>query len=270
MDAIVIGPLALPAGALVVVIGLIAAIIAASRLSHGEDDVIDGTLYLMVAVALIAARVSFVIRYPEQFKGPLAMLDVRDGGWWWPGALIGALLALLLVLWRHPDQKRPLLGSTGISLATMAITIAVLKFCSPTHPPLPKTPLYTLDGRTATLADSASGATVVNLWASWCAPCVREMSVLARAEQQYPNVRFLLINEGEEIEEIQHFLDHSGLKFHYILRDPRQTLNLYSGNRGLPLTLLFDAQGNEVARHLGPLNPDGLRHFLAQLPEARP
>ncbi|WP_231880437.1 prolipoprotein diacylglyceryl transferase family protein, partial [Alcanivorax sp. HI0083] len=87
MDAVIIGPLALPAGTFVVLTGFFAASLT-SLWWQRRGQRIEATLWLIAITAVLGARLAFVWRYQNQYDSWLAMLDIRDGGWWWPGALV--------------------------------------------------------------------------------------------------------------------------------------------------------------------------------------
>src|SRR3546814_14561413 len=61
---------------------------------------------------------------------------------------------------------------------------------------------------------------VLNLWATWCPPCRREMPVLEQAQGRYPGVVFVLVNQGEDRGTIHRYLDRAGLDLDHVLLDP--------------------------------------------------
>lgn len=262
MDAVIIGPLALPAGTFVVLIGFFAASLT-SLWWQRRGQPIEATLWLIAITAVLGARLAFVLRYHSQYESWVAMLDIRDGGWWWSGALV-ALPVLAISLYRQPGIRAALVSASAAALLSMTLTFAALEALSPTPSPLPEVSLYNLQGDATTLKAASNGVTLVNLWATWCPPCRREMPVLEAGQQRYPDVRFILANQGENPQQVRQYLTEGQLHFEHLLLDPHADLGRYAGNRGLPLTLLFDHQGQEVGRHFGPLSEASLHHFLSQ------
>src|SRR3546814_7473677 len=61
---------------------------------------------------------------------------------------------------------------------------------------------------------------VVNLWATWCPPCRREMPVLAKAQEERGDVTFVFVNQGESESEIRDYLRESHLQLSNVLLDP--------------------------------------------------
>lgn len=132
--------------------------------------------------------------------------------------------------------------------------------------PLPDLVLSRLDGATIQLADQTGRPLVVNLWATWCPPCRREMPVLDEALQRHPGVQFVLINQGEDGAEVAAFLQEHGLASEPVLLDPHSQAMQQTGARVLPTTLFFDRQGRHVHTHTGELTRASLastlqRHF---------
>jgi thiol-disulfide isomerase/thioredoxin len=84
---------------------------------------------------------------------------------------------------------------------------------------------------------------VVNLWATWCPPCRREMPVLAKAQQQIPGACFVFVDQGEVAFTVQKFLNTSQLVFANVLLDPGKKLGEQLGPMALPTTLFYDASG---------------------------
>jgi thiol-disulfide isomerase/thioredoxin len=146
-----------------------------------------------------------------------------------------------------------------------------LLLSSPSHPPLPSLPMTALaSGAPVDLTQVAPGQPlVVNLWATWCAPCRREMPVLAAAQQdeaaQQTGVRILFVNQGDDEAAIRRFLTEHGWALRDVLLDRGSSLGPAVGSQGLPTTLFYDAQGRQVAAHMGVLNAAALELQLRQL-----
>src|SRR3546814_10975536 len=84
---------------------------------------------------------------------------------------------------------------------------------------------------------------VLNLWATLCPPCRREMPVLDEAQGRYPGIAFVLVNQGEDRGTIHRYLDRAGLALDHVLLDPHSQAMLETNTRGLPTTLFFHAEG---------------------------
>lgn len=99
--------------------------------------------------------------------------------------------------------------------------------------------------------------TIVNFWASWCAPCREEMPSLNRAWEKVKDdgVQMLAINIGDTDANLHRFLAEVPIDF-TVLRatDPKELSNW--GVRGLPTTLVVDANANIVMELVGPAEWD--------------
>ncbi len=124
-------------------------------------------------------------------------------------------------------------------------------------PPTPDAVFYDAEGAEATLADFEGQFLVVNLWATWCAPCVAELPALARAQEALSedNVLILPIDmEKKGAEEISAFLSDNGagilptyIDFDYAIMQAFEAFAY-----GLPYTIFIDASGRQVASASGP------------------
>ncbi|MGV8189993.1 TlpA family protein disulfide reductase, partial [Pseudomonas aeruginosa] len=82
---------------------------------------------------------------------------------------------------------------------------------------LPELSLRNAAGESVQLADFRGRPLVINLWASWCPPCRREMPVLQQAQAENPDVVFLFANQGESAETVRHFLQGENLRLDNLL-----------------------------------------------------
>ena len=93
---------------------------------------------------------------------------------------------------------------------------------------------------------------VLNFWATWCAPCRVEMPSLLRLQQAMPEIAVLPVATGRNaVEGIERFYEEAGVQALPILRDPKSKLARPMGVMGLPVTVILNPQGQEVARLIG-------------------
>lgn len=214
-------------------------------------------------VGLIAARVGYIMLWwAEYVVAPWSMLAIGDGGFaWWAGLPA----AVLFVSWRTRRRhvlRRPVLVGIAAGMLVWAAASTVPDLLRQSAPPLPDITLADLEGAPVQLGEYRGRPVVVNLWASWCPPCRAEMPVIAHAQAAFPDVSFVLVNQGEDVQTIRRFLEHEGLNLSDVLLDPSSRTMEAVGTRGLPTTLFFDAEGRLVDSHMGELTRASLGDTL--------
>jgi thiol-disulfide isomerase/thioredoxin len=119
-------------------------------------------------------------------------------------------------------------------------------------------PLRFLDGegRPADLAQLRGKVVLLNIWATWCAPCVREMPSLDRLQAllgaEGLHVLALSIDKGAPaLPAVQAFYASHGLRHLRVYNDPEGDAGFDLGVPGVPVTLLLDRQGRELGRVTG-------------------
>lgn len=145
------------------------------------------------------------------------------------------------------------LASAGAALAQAPVVTGEPK-------PLPELRFLDMAGAEAGLADFRGQVVVLNLWATWCAPCREEMPSLDRLAGMFPGEPFRVVALSVDRagpERVQQFLDEVGARGLAVYRDPKAAATRTLKVPGLPATLLVDKAGREVGRVLGIARWDG-------------
>jgi len=265
-NALVLGPLALPYTLLLLFTAVGATLIVGNHLARKVGVDLEATLWKTLAVGLLVARAAFVWEFRSvYFAAPLDILDIRDGGWTATAGFIGAWLFALSQMGRRPVLRRPLQFAllTG-SVIWLAGTVA-LAVRPGTGQEMPALSFESLQGTTVSLAGFKGKPTVINLWATWCPPCVREMPVLQQAQGDHPGVHFVFVNQGEPAGKVAAWLQARNLTLDNVLLDAKGETGAAFKQRALPTTLFFDAQGRLVSMRIGELSGGTLAERLQAL-----
>ncbi len=260
-----LGPLPLPISQLLLIVSLLVAAGVGFLVGRRQQNGIGIILTDMLIAAVVAARVAFVALWFDTYRdSPWSMLDIRDGGFTpWAG-MVAALLVAIWHGWRRAALRKPLILGLAAGVLVWGGMFGALRMMETRT--LPKLALTTLAGEPTDLAALAVGKpVVVNMWATWCPPCRREMPVLAAAQQQETGVRFVFVDQGEDRATVQHYLLANRLDLANVVLDSGASLGREVGSMGLPTTLFYDASGRLVDTHLGGLSAASLASKLKQL-----
>ncbi len=263
------GPFSMSVDVVLLLLALLVAAAVGGVAGRGRKTGIGNTLADMLIAALLAARITFVALWFDSYRGaPWSMLDLRDGGFNpWAG-LAAALLVALWQGWRHAALRRPLALGLASGALLWSAMFGAIHLMSNTS--LPIAPLTTLAGEPAELAKLAAGRpVVVNLWATWCPPCRRELPVLAAAQKSETWAYFVFADQGEDAGTVQRYLASAGLDLDNVLLDRGARMGPEVGSGGLPTTLFYSADGRLVDTHVGLLTSGSLAGKLSRL-RARP
>ncbi len=143
----------------------------------------------------------------------------------------------------------------------------------PAPRPLPGLSFLDAQGHATGLAAFRGKVVLLNIWATWCAPCVHEMPTLNKLQQRLGGPEFQVVPLSVDRGGVftvrsfyqDHFIDHLPI---YV--DPTTRVLDALGILGTPTTMLIDRQGREIARTLGPQDWDQpsviaqLRRYMAQ------
>lgn len=265
MLTINLGPLALAVPHVLLLVSLFLAMLTGWWVGRRSERNPEQHVFRMLLVALFVARLAFVLVYAEYFRDePWRVIDIRDGGFIaWPGVLAAVLLGGWFG-WRDRDVRKPLISAVVVGVLSWGFaSFAVHSFEQGTR--LPDMGLRDSQGKPVALRDYVGKPLVVNLWATWCPPCRREMPVLAEAQRKEADVTFLFVNQGEGEQVITDFLKAEAPDLKNVLLDTGGRLGQHIGSSALPTTLFYDAEGRQVGSHLGELSGASLARALEQL-----
>lgn len=264
MQAVSIGPWVFAVGMLTIALGLAAGHAVAAFLKRRGYPDVGPSLWTLLLVSLVVARVAWVLVWWSAYRpSPWNMLDIRDGGFSWVAGVLALVAASLYRMWRWPTQRRALATSVGSGLAVWALTgLVAWQLQQAANPPLPDLALRRLDGSTTTLAGMGGQPMVVNLWATWCGPCRREMPMLVDASHNMPGVHFVFVDQGESARAVRAWLDEEQLAPDHVLIDSGSELSHHYNTPGYPTTLFFDASGRLRDTRVGPLTEASLHVHL--------
>lgn len=263
MNGLSVGPFVFVSDRLGLVLAITVVLLAAGLLSRRVDPRFNLWSYVVLAVGLAAARAGHVFGHFESFASePSRAFAVWQGGFAWGWAVAPAVLATVLVL-RRP---RPIAwAAAAVVAAVLTGTVAYQLTSRSPQTPLPNISLAALDGTRVNLAQTAGRSTVINLWATWCPPCRREMPLLAEVAKANPDVRFVFANQGEPAATVKQYLQRQGLIVPGVVLDPGQAVPRHYGTLGIPVTLFVAADGRLSASHLGEISREQLTSKLAAI-----
>jgi thiol-disulfide isomerase/thioredoxin len=120
-----------------------------------------------------------------------------------------------------------------------------------------------LGGGEVALSDYRGEWVVVNYWATWCAPCRKEMPELSELHDQRTDVTVLgLAYEDVEDNDFVEFLKDSPVSYPILMVDVYQPPQPFGAPRVLPTTIILDHEGRAVKSYLGPVTKEAIERFI--------
>lgn len=163
--------------------------------------------------------------------------------------LAAGTLAVLYVLFAAASKPEPSTGLMRFATGEMR-ALGVLE----APPPMPMRVLRDAAGAETTLAAFDGEVMVLNLWATWCAPCMEEMPTLAELQRRYQGrVQVIPVSvdtEGQRARAQRELARLSGGTLPFLIDVSRGVL-FDAQAAGMPVTIIYDREGREVARLAG-------------------
>jgi thiol-disulfide isomerase/thioredoxin len=162
--------------------------------------------------------------------------------------IFSAVLAAFLLSCNN-DQK----GETNVRASEQQQTTVDSNTASATTA-LPSFSVQDVDGNVVNLQSLKGKKLFVNLWASWCPPCKREMPSIEKLYQSVDKnkVAFVMISYDDQFEKAKKYVSSKGLKLpvYYPVENPPALFNV----QGIPATFIFDENGELIKQIEGSEN----------------
>ncbi|MCB5174692.1 DsbE family thiol:disulfide interchange protein [Microvirga lenta] len=171
-----------------------------------------------------------------------------------PVAVFAVLAGLFLVRLGGEDPSR--LPSALINKPVPVFSLPPLEGLTANGQPVPGLSNEDLKGR----------VTVVNVWASWCAPCRQEHPLLVDLAKD-PSIRVVGINQKDDPDNARRFLGSLGNPYAAVGTDRNGRASIDWGVYGVPETFIVGPDGTIRHKHIGPLTPENIEGFKARLRE---
>lgn len=175
-----------------------------------------------------------------------------------PSRLFVATAALLLLIafgaglyvWQRQQNEEKMAQAQAAAVEKLLAT----SFAPPTGSPI-------------TLSTWRGQPVVVNFWATWCQPCLKEMPLFSRLQDKYPKVRFVGI-AVDSAENVEAFSAAHKVSYPLLVGSGDSVLLMAAlGNQrnGLPFTISLDAEGHVRHAKLGALTEAEVERIVAEL-----
>ncbi len=113
-----------------------------------------------------------------------------------------------------------------------------------------------LDGSSYKLSEKNDTVILLNFWATWCGPCVRELPAFDRLCEKYgDDLTLVAVNCGEKKADVEAFMNENGYKFNVALDEDYAVSSMYPSD-GIPYTLVIGKDGIVSAVHIGASDAD--------------
>lgn len=266
MGALTLGPLVLSLDRAYAGLGFAVLLVAAELLARrGGPEVAAWGWYAAIA-AFVGARLGFVVVNAGYFLDrPGDIVAIWQGGFepWW-GVAAAAVVSGVFA-WRSQSVRRvaPSVGIAAIAAWWLPSALST-PAAQLTDAVLPSVTLEALDGTDVRL-DGLATVSIVNVWATWCPPCRRELPVLFDAAERHPDVAVVLVNQRESAAQVRDYLASQGFPTRGVVLDRFGVVGSELSVAGLPTTFAVDGSGRVVDVHVGEISAPALERMIARL-----
>lgn len=268
MHAITIGPLVLAPDRFAAILAVGVFLLIATLLARRIDRRLDAWAGLASFCGIMAARTGHVLLHWSNFADePWRILALWQGGFNIPSGLaaVALLTAGFTRSFRFAAGAATTLAVAGlVGTVTLALTRATYGQAAPL------TRMAALDGGIRSIRDFENRPVVVNLWATWCPPCRRELPMMAKVAAERRDVDFLFINQAESAGTVTTYLLTAGIDLQHALLDVVMAVSRHYATPGLPVTLYLRKDGTLASVHTGEVSREALAAGIDRITSVMP
>nr|WP_251044469.1 MULTISPECIES: TlpA disulfide reductase family protein [unclassified Lysobacter] len=191
--------------------------------------------------------------------------------------LAAAIAALLLAACqKSADERHPAAQADATAAAESKPAESKPADAPPAATPAPAsdTPalrIATIDGKTYDLSEHRGRWVVVNFWATWCAPCIKEMPELSALDTMREHIEVVgLAYEEIEKPDMEAFLKQHPVSYPIAIVDVADPPKAFDTPKGLPMTYLIAPDGKIAEKFLGPVDAKKLEDAIAKAGGPKP
>lgn len=211
------------------------------------------------AGALLALRPRRTIPAPDRrnSRRPRLRVLVSPRLWLvvWLGIGAAALLYVILAAALSGGDKAPVARIAPVFHDSALLVGEMADFVYAASPRTTPTESFLHNGGETTLRSFRGKVVLVNLWATWCPPCLKELPSLDALEAELGGEDFAVVAVAADPkgpEAARAFLDKLKIRHLELYADPKLALTIATGGSpALPLSILYDAEGREIGRLAG-------------------
>jgi len=258
MNAVAIGPFVFAPDRFAAILAIAAFLALSEILARKVDQRLSVWAWGATIAFIVGARAGHVIQHAGSFLAePLRVLYIWQGGFM---IAAGVALALVYTAFRFRHELRLVLWTLlpGVAAAYVAFFVLQLTAGAPSTPLPPGNMYRTLAGAPFEPSKLEGQPTVINLWATWCPPCRREMPMMADVAASSDDARFVFVNQGEGMNVIERYLAAENLELDHVVLDALGEFGRHYEAPGLPATLFIGSDGMLQSVHMGEISREGL------------
>lgn len=270
MNAVVIGPFVFAPDRFATILAIAVFLFLSGILARKVDERFSSWAWGAAVCFIVGARIGHVLQHAGSFLAePLRAFYIWQGGFMIEA---GIALAIAYTLFRFRRELKLTLWTVLPSAATAYVAFFVLQLTAGTPAtPLPTGDTYrTLAGEQFNPPDLEGQPVVINLWATWCPPCRREMPMMADVAANTDDARLVFVNQGEGQEIIQRYLTAENLDLEHVILDGLGEFGRHYEVPGLPATFFIGSDGMLQSVHMGEISREGLLSGIANLQGDQP